>query len=396
MKYIFFFLCLYLPLFSFAQSDKQIIDKVQKYIANKKYETAYELLDSIDPLNRIPDLVLLKEELSLNYFIASVNHEMYSFKDLKKDETLADFRDKPGESKMHQFEINKVLDSLVKVYPKDYRLYKGLGDFYYDVHIKYGDTWIIKNKQLVADIEDDYLETIKHNLADFQTFYRLGLVDIMDDKYAEGILCLRKATEMDSTDPDAQYNLAFAYLNSGDSRDSALKHAIISVNLYKDTSERGDAARMTGVIYGELGNTKKAVEYMELSDKIAPGSYSTMKILVDMYLKDGEKKKAKSATEKFYRLDPQNPTIYNDLVAIYTDNKQQKQLIDFFQRELKTAENLPVQYGSLYFYIGRLYLDTDKVRAKANLVKAKEILSKVYSPDNEVFQLIDQALKKIE
>src|ERR1017187_4024873 len=116
MKYIFFFLCLYLPLFSFAQSDKQIIDKVQKYIANKKYETAYELLDSIDPLNRIPDLVLLKEELSLNYFIASVNHEMYSFKDLKKDETLADFRDKPGESKMHQFEINKVLDSLVKVY----------------------------------------------------------------------------------------------------------------------------------------------------------------------------------------------------------------------------------------------------------------------------------------
>src|SRR6185437_5829058 len=174
------------------------------------------------------------------------------------------------------------------------------------------------------------------------------------------------------------------------------RHSLIAAKLYKDSSAKGDAARMAGVVFGEMGNQKKAVEFMELSNKIAPNNYNTLKILVDMYLKVNNHKKERQVTNEFYDLGPEKPTIYNDLVDIYTGNNQPKQLITFFQSKLKPANSDLVQLGSLYFYIGRLYVGIDKDLATENLTKAAQVFSTIYKPDNPIFKLIYDTMKRLK
>ncbi len=392
LAYLFIFL-IFTPCFS--QTEKGIISKAHDDIVNNKYETAFNLLDSFDPHNANADIVLIKENIALTYYVETVNFQMFSFKDMGKNESIKDYRRKLGSSKMHVFKINKILDSLRKIYPQNYKLDKGLGDFYYAVHEKYNDKWLISEKEIIGMIENFYKIAIDNNLGDFQTDYRLGLIYVTDENYQAGIPYLEKAVQLDNSNADAHYNLAYASLNVNDT-DNALRHSLIAAKLYRDSSAKGDAARMAGVVFGEMGNQKKAIEFMELSNKIAPNNYNTLKILFDIYLMVYNHKKERQVTNEFYELGPEKPTIYNDLVDIYTANNQPKQLIAFFQSKLKPANGDLVQLGSLYLYIGRLYVGIDKNLATENLTKAAQVFSAIYKPDNPIFKLIYDTMKGLK
>ena len=379
----------------FSQTEKDILKKAQDDIANKKYETAYNLLDSFDPGNRKKDVVLLKEDIALNDYVETYNHQKFAFKDLSSSEKIKDFRGKTSDQKLHVFKINKVLDSLVKIYPDNYLLYKGLGDYYYEVHLKYGNSWLVPDKELISLIENDYKTALGDKIGDFETNYRLGLIYVIDDNYQAGIPYFIKATQINDSSADAHYNLAYAFLNVNDT-DNALRHSLVAAKLYRDSSEKGDATRMVAVIFGEKGMQKKAIEFMELSNRIAPHNYNTLKILVDMYLKVDNHKKEREVTEDFYKLGVEKPTIYNDLIDIYASNGKQKQLISFFQSQIKPANSDLIQLGSLYFNIGKLYAPTDKDLAIENLTKAAQVFSTVYKPENPVFKLIYDMMKSLK
>ena len=379
----------------FSQAEKDIVKKTTDYVSNAKYESAYNYLDSLDPHNRNVEIVLFKEDVALNFYIETYNHQRFAFKDLLKFQKVSDFRGKTNGLPMHVFKINKVLDSLIEVYPDNYKLYKGLGDYYYEVHRKFGNDWLVKENWLIDLIETNYKKALADKMGDFETNYRLGLTYETDGKYQEGIPYLTRAIQLRDSSADAHYNLAYAFLNVNDTI-NALRHALLATKLYQDSSEKGDAARMAGVVYGEMGNQKKAVEFMELSNKIAPNNYNTLKILVDMYLKVDNHKKEREATNQFYHLGVEKPTIYNDLIDIYAGNGKQKQLIAFFQSQLKQANGNMVQLGSLYFSIGKLYVGTDKNLALENLTKASEVFATVYKPENPVFKLIYDMMKSLK
>ena len=73
---------------AFAQTETEIINKANDLIANKKYETAFKLLQDFDARNEKPDVVLLKEDIALNYFVTSIMHEIFALKDLEKNEDI--------------------------------------------------------------------------------------------------------------------------------------------------------------------------------------------------------------------------------------------------------------------------------------------------------------------
>ena len=391
--YFIFIFALITPCFS--QTEKDIANRVHDEIVNKKYETAYNLLDSFDPGNRKVDIVLLKEDIALNFYIETYNHQRFAFKDLGKNQIIKDYRGRTNDLKMHGFKINKVLDSLVKIYPDNSKLYKGLGDYYYDVRLKYGNDWLINEKELINLIETNYKTALDGKMGDFRTNYRLGLTYEIEENYQAGIPYFTRAIQLNDSSADAHYNLAYAFLNVNDTN-NALRHSLIAAKLYQDSSEKGDATRMVGVVFGELGKQKKAIEFMELSNRISPNNYNTLKILVDMYLKVDNRKKEKEVTEQFYGLGVEKPTIYNELIDIYSSNGKQKDLIIFFQSQLKPANSDMVQLGSLYFSIGKLYAGTDKNIAIENLTKAAQVFSTVYKPENPVFKLIYDMMKSLK
>jgi tetratricopeptide (TPR) repeat protein len=391
---IFIILFFSLPFSTFAQAQKdhEVITKAKAYVTDHKYESAFKTLQDYDPSNSKPDIVLYKEDIALNYFLTSIMHQMFSFKDIPKDENIRGYRGQNGTSTMYLFAADKILDSLLNLYPDNYKLYKGLGDYYYQVYLKYGEHWLIKQDELFSKIENDYKIAIDHKLGDFQSYYALGYVMVSRGSYKQGIPYLEKSLQFDNNSADAHYNVAYAYLYTEDPQ-NALKHAKAAIKLYQDTAERADAARMTAAIYAAMKNYKKAADYGELSNSIEPHNYYTLKNLLDYYLKDKYEYRIKATTEELYNLGPEKPTIYNDLSDIYMDNERVPDLIQFFREKIPKAADNKVQLGSIYFYLGRLLIDVDKKEAKDDILKARDILSQVYPKDHQVFKVIEDTLK---
>jgi len=379
---------------TFGQSNSDVINNAKNLIADKKYDSAYKLLDKSDSKNEIPDIVLLKEEIALNYFVTSIMHQVFGLKDLNPNETIWDYRGKPGEYNMISFPVNEILDKLIKKYPDNYKLYKGLGDFYYEVHLKYGDNWLKKNKELFDLIEKNYSKAIAHDEYDYLTYYALGYLALSQEKYKESIPLFSKSIDLDKNYASAYYNLAYAYLYINE-RDSAILNAKRSLDLYQDRTYKGDAARMVATIYGELNNELKSIEYYEISNSIDSNNYYTLRPLLNLYVKT-ESEKAKQTTEIFYKLGPEKPTIYNDLSTIYFENNKIDKLANFYRSNLTKYESDPKVYGNLNFYLGRLYFETDKKTALGYFLKSKEIFTKVYDKDHQVFKVINDAIEKLK
>jgi len=392
-KVIVVFLTL-LSLTVFGQTETETIKKANDLIANKKYESAFKLLDKFDPENSKPDIVLLKVDIVLNYFVTSIMHQVFALKDLEKKEDIMDYRGREGSFGMQMFQVDSILGKLIEIYPTNCKLYQKLGEFYYEVHLKYGDNWLKDESELSKLMQANFQKAVDGNCADYLSNYVLGYIKILQENYQECIPYFLKSIEQNKDYATSHYNLAYAYLFTDD-RQNALKYAKNALALYTGSSYKGDAARMIGVIYRELEDDKKAIEYYELADKIDPENYYTLKPLLELYVKTNNKKSDKTA-KVFFNLAPANPTIYNDLQEIYSSNKEENKLITFYKSQISAFKNNEKVQGNLNFYLGRIYIETDKKIAKEYFLKSKEIFGKIFNKDHQVFNAIDEGLKQCE
>jgi len=391
MKYSLLLLLLYAFSFkSVAQSTGETLKQSVQLVKNKKYESAYNLLEKADPKNDDADIVLAKEDILLGDFVTSFMHQMFGLKDLQPNEDIADYRGKAGNYSMHFFRGDSLLKRLITKQPDNYKLYHGLGNYYYEVFLHYDANWVENAETLFKYIDQNYQKVIDLNGANYMVFYELGYIDLVQKKYPEAVIHFSKSLGLDSTYANSSYNLAYAYLYQND-RTNALKYAIRSIDLYKDKSYKADAARMTGEIYEALKDLPNEIIYYELSDKIDADNYNTLLPLLRAYVISNNIKED-ATLNRFYLLAPDKPTIYNDLEAIYPKNSSK--LIGFYEKKQSEYKSDDKVYGSLCFYLGKLYLGADNAKAKENLIKAKTSLAKVFDTGNGVFAAIDQLMKK--
>jgi tetratricopeptide (TPR) repeat protein len=374
------------------QAETEAIEKASELIADKKYESAFKLLDSLDPGNSRPDIVLLKEDIALNFFVTSFMHRAFTFKDIDKNEDIMDYRGSEGGFNMRLFQVDSIIENLIKIYPDNCKLYKGLGYFYYEVSNKYGKKWLKDDNELLSLVQTNFQKTIDGGCADYLSYYALGLVTLMQTKYKESIPYFLKSIEMNNENVDSHYNLAYAYLYVGDWQ-NVLKYAKNALELYNNSTYKSDAARMLGYAYKKLNDDKNALENYELANKIDPENYHNLRPLLDLYVKTGNDK-AEETTKTFLGLAPDNPTIHNDLVEIYHGNNKEKDLIAFYKSQFSVFKNDETVEGALNFYLGEIYFEIDKKIAEEYFLKSKEIFGKVFYKDHQVFDAIEERLKQ--
>lgn len=381
-----------LSLTAFGQTENETIKKANDFIADKKYETAFNLLDKFDPTNDKPEITLLKKDILLNYFVTSIMHQMFAITDIKKNEDILDYRGKEGSFSMKMFQVDSILTRLIKIYPNNCKLYKGLADYYYDAHLRYNGHWLIDDKELFPLMQINFQKAVDGNCADYLSYYVLGYANLAQEKTKESIPYFLKSIELNNKYASSHYNLAYAYLFTDD-RENALKYAKTSLDLYNDKEYKSDAARMVGQIYTELKDDKNALTYYEMADKIDPENYYNIKPILKLYIKTGNKK-AKETTKAFFNIAPANPTIYNDLEEIYLGNDKGNDLIKFYKSQFSAFKDDKKVQGNLNFYLARIYLDTDKKLAKDYFIKSKEIFEKVFDKDHAVFNAINEGLEQ--
>lgn len=391
-----FFVLLLLAAFPslFAQSEAETLKAAKALVETKKYESAFRVLDKFDRDNKNPEIVLMKQDILLNYFVTSMMHQMFALKDLEKDEEIMDYRGKEGSFSMHTFPANEILDTLIAANPGNCRLYKALGDYYYDCYLRYGGRWLQPDVEVLALAHSNYTKAIEGKCGDYMSHYVLGYLDLMNEKYAECIPHFLESIKMDKNYPSSHYNLAYAFLYTDD-RQNAIKYASNARELYKDPGYKGDAARMVAQAYNELKDVPNTIANYELSDSIDPNNYYTLKPLLAAYVSSNNTKAA-AMLETFYNLAPENPTIYSDLEAIYIGKGRDGELIAFYNGKLKEVKDNSKISGNLHFFLASLYIHTDKPKAKEHFLKAKEQFSTLFEPDHEVFGIIEEGLNSID
>jgi hypothetical protein len=71
-------------------------------------------------------------------------------------------------------------------------------------------------------------------------------------------------------------------------------------------------------------------------------------------------------------------------------------LITFYKSQLSKYKDDKKVQGNLNFYLGNIYIETDKKLAKEYFLKSKEIFSKIFNKDHQVFNAIENGLKQCE
>lgn len=391
MKKITTLLLTFLAFAGYSQAQTDVLSAAQKLIDAKKYESAYVLLDKDDPNNEKPEVVLMKEDIVLNYFVSSIMHQAFALKDLKKNEDVMDYRGKNGSFSMFSFPVDSVLLKLIAAYPDNCKLYRGLAFYYTEVLNKYGEYWLIDEEGLTQKAIDNGKKAIDGGCGDYNTYHNTGVALLWQEETEASIPYLKKATELEPKNADAHYNLAYAYLFT-EQLDNALPQAKTSYDLYKDKDLKGDAARMTGQILMEKGDYRNALKYFETADKLIPNDYYNLSPLLRLYLVTGNQK-APSTAKKLFELAPENPTIYQAMVEAYRFADREPELVRFYKAQLPKYVNNDMVFGNLHFYLGTLAMEHDKAAAKEYFLKAKEIFGHVYDKDHYVFEVIDNALE---
>lgn len=139
-----------------------------------------------------------------------------------------------------------------------------------------------------------------------------------------------------------------------------------------------------------------AIEKLDESIKLVNNNYGAIKLKVDIYL---ILKKSIDNINKilndFCELDPTNPIIGNDLIDLFYKHGREKELINIFKKKIKDYNGHDQAQGNFSFYLGLLYLNMKRNdKARKHFVKSKVMFLNSVSSDHQVFETIENALKK--
>ena len=396
-KFLFIVCCIFIYItgLAWAADIPKILEQADQLVTLKQYDSAFSLLSETDKNGDNPEIVLKQVDIALNYFAVSTMHQMFGFKDLQPGETIENIRGKSGVYTYYKFEIDKILDKLIAKYPENWQLYQALGEFYYEVSVKYGNNWLKKEQELMDLAESNCLKAEQNGVFDAKSLYMIGEAELQKKNYQQAVSYYLRSLELDSKIANTNYNLAYAYLYLG-KFDEGLKYAEISLSLYGDQVFKADAARLMAIFYRNKNDDFNAIKYYKVSEEINPNNYYNLTALLELYIKTNELGAAADTADALFALEPTEAQLTQDVVRSYYNNKQNDELFKFFDRMEKKYAKQDQVMGNLLFYKAYVYkFINDFKQAKACFTSARKYFAKSLEKDNDVFGLIERELEEL-
>lgn len=387
MKKFFCFVILFIACLS---SQANTFPEIDSLIANRQYLSAWNQLVEMEKTDLSVDVQLQKIDLSLKYFTKTMSHKLFSFSNVKPTQTLIELR-RIAEKKMAQmypFNIEKVLDSLQVIFPKDYRLKKTQGDFYYEISILYDKDWIVNKQEVTRRMFEGYSTAEEHGVKDYISLYALGHFWSMNENNEKAVSYFRQSLELDSTYAPTHYNLAYIYIEK-DSLEDALYHAWQAYNLYGYLDYKNDAGQMAGSLLGKLNRHEEAISLLLDCDKLIPNTYYTYYYLLQSFVATNRIEEAEITAKNMFQLDWKSHTINTDIITIFTKHNQLEPLIKFYNERLKEEQFDKEYRGYIYLHKAQAYqMKSKQTEALIEIKLAEESFNICYDPGNPVFEVI--------
>lgn len=389
-------LSLLIFLMYFTASAQETVEQVNKLIEERKYNSAFKLLEEKDTDNSKTELAIMKVNVALDYFVKSFNHQMFAFKDLGADDDLIELRMDGNDQSfsMYVLEIDKILDSLLHIHPKNGKLHQSLGKYYYELHLKYGSSGTLSGQEVLDQMNEHSELAVKMGTSDYMSYYHLGYYQTLSEKYKEAVPHFQKSVELNPSYPTSHYNLAVCYLYSDKPKDG-IEHSLKAIDLYEDITLKADAARVASVLYEETADIESSLKYCRLSNKIQADNYYTLKDLLSLELRNATAEEANETAKNFFNLGPKNPTICSDLVRMYSEAEDGESLIKLFNSKIEEYKKDEEVLGNIYFHLGQYYFAQEETKkAKTHFRIAKGHFEKVFEKDHGVFEVLNSILEE--
>ncbi|UOG74928.1 tetratricopeptide repeat protein [Hymenobacter tibetensis] len=242
-----------------ASTETQTLEKASQLILDRKYESAFKLLNRFDPKHRRPAIVLKQTELALNYNLRSREYEGFGFRDLEPLERLDSLRARyPRAAIPYPFPVERILLSLKKQYPTNYKISRALGDYYYQVlQCECAEAEKSPNT-LMSLIVRNYSLAHAHGYGDVSSYYALGYVRMSQGRFAESVPHFKRAVQLRPSYALAYFNLAYSY-NELKQLENAKEAALTAATLFTDDPQmKGDATYLAEDIERRLATTTPA------------------------------------------------------------------------------------------------------------------------------------------
>ncbi len=373
-----------------ASTTAEVLADADRLISEKKYLSAFVLLNKQENGNSNPDIALKKAGLALKYFVNSINHRTFSFRDLKEDEDILDVRGAVGKSYIYALDIEEVFTSLIKNYPEDQRLYVALADYYLDVYERYRGRWEKSDEEVLKSARSHYDEAMALGDLDSGTFFRAGKTALYMNDLPGAAKLLETSVQKSGDYAPARYNLAYAYVFQGKPADAA-PHAVAAFNMYDKMPLKADAAMLAGQAYMDWGNTEEAMKYFLLCDKIAPNKYENLRRLMGLYIKLGRGEEAQAVGKRIFETNPANPAVARMFLDNYVNSSLEGELPGIFHELAAEYAGKPEAVGNALYHLSVYYLHSgESAMVLKTIDEAERSFRKSLKEDHVVFKAIEE------
>jgi tetratricopeptide (TPR) repeat protein len=395
MKRSFFSLFTLIFLVSCTVSKQKVLTQVDTLLTQKKYESAYALLEKADPKNLVPDMVLEKVQIALDDYIFTENLKIFCFKDIAIDQNVEDFRGQKGTYTRYTLNPEEALSGVLQKFPEDWRLYKALGEYDYQLYLNHDKLEADKGLARLKLAQSYFYQASIHQAADSKSYYHLGLVDLYLQDYKSAEESFKTAIQLGNNTGDNYYNLAFTQYNLGEIAPS-VDNAEKALNLYRTVPEKALCAHLLALAAMSLRDENGAIKYFELIHSFQPQDYEALKTLLTLYLKHGTVDKVLPIAQAMLAIQPSNASILQDIYGVYLQYGRVNEFYDFLHQMIFMYAHQDAVLGNLYFYQANAdLLVNHKKSARTSLKMARIFFTKVLPPTDEMFQIIQNKLTEL-
>jgi tetratricopeptide (TPR) repeat protein len=376
-------------------SKQKVLTQVDTLLIQKKYETAYQILEKADPKNQVPELLLEKVQIALDDYVFSENLKVFCFKDIAIDQNIEDFRGQKGTYERYTLNPEEALSDLLLKFPEDWRLYKALGEYDYQSYLNHDKYAADKGLARLKLAQSYFYQAYSHQVADSKSLYHLGLVDLylQDNKGAEE--AFKAAIKQGNATADNYYNLAFTQYNLNELAPS-VGSAQKAFDLYPRAPEKALCAHLLALASMALKDESGSIKYFELIQSLQPQDYESLKALLALYLKHGTVEKALPIAQAMLAIAPSNVSILQDIYGSYLQYGRVNEFYDFLHKMIFLYAHQDPVLGNLYFYQANADIFVNhKKSARTSLRMAKIYYLHTLPANDQIFQTIQDELTKL-
>lgn len=382
--------------------DAVAIVKAEELISQKKYLSAYKMLDKYDPRNEKSVIFLKKVDIVQNYFLFNIMNQIFCLDDIPLDKTVEELRGNEEASGCSSvmFAIDTIAEMLLLKEPSNAQLYRCLADFYVSVARRFGDQWIEPTTQadLMARARVYYLKANNLGLNNNEITANIAESYLHQENYRNARRYYANAIALSAdTIANYHYNTALAYYLDPDSGDFALaaKHSSIAARHYTQGSDyQYDALYIAGMSQMRMGQPSVAIANFRKANAISPNRNYLLFSTIEAQLK-AKAQDWRTTTETYIVLFANNTDLTSRLPELFaqTDSTKLNELKNLFAERMKKT-SVELEIANLNLATAQICMYGDnKSEARSYLLKAKDFFARDTDEYDSILGYINQLLK---